>query len=344
MELEKEYDSICIYIHLDKLDSDLVKYKSTIHHLTLKTNKRLDIVIHCNEIIENLNDTTHLWKKWNEIEKLLSSFYVMTSQKTYQCGKILLDVNVIFDKWCDYEIFIEDTWDKLVVTDENDIEYIDNINNQRSILELPQIKYIYSEIPDSVITDEDSKFENKFVEQQTCFIETNDNEKECYPVVALGGTFDHLHNGHKILLTISAWIASKKVICGVSDDELLKNKKGAELLQSIYERCYNVQKFLHRVRRNLIYYIQPINDGYGPTIIDKNIQAIVGSLETLSGCHAVNSKRKQYEFPLLDIFSISLLAPKCKNLGLEDAKLKMSSSSIRLFLLENENENAKKKK
>jgi len=83
-------------------------------------------------------------------------------------------------------------------------------------LELPQIKYIYSTIPDSIITDEDSKFDDKFVEQQTCFIETNDNERDYYPVVALGGTFDHLHNGHKILLTISAWIASKKVICGVS--------------------------------------------------------------------------------------------------------------------------------
>jgi len=115
MEIEEEYDSVGIYIHLDKLSSDLVKYKSTIHHLTLKSNKRLDIIIHCNEIIENLNDI-HLWKKWNEIEKLLSSFYVMTSQKTYQCGKILLDVNVIFEKWCDYDIFIEDSWDMLVIT------------------------------------------------------------------------------------------------------------------------------------------------------------------------------------------------------------------------------------
>ena len=83
-------------------------------------------------------------------------------------------------------------------------------------MELPQIKYIYSVIPDSVIQDNDSKFGYEYIEQQTCFIETNDNEKEYYPVVALGGTFDHLHNGHKILLTISTWIASKKVICGVS--------------------------------------------------------------------------------------------------------------------------------
>jgi len=53
----------------------------------------------------------------------------------------------------------------------------------------------------------------------------------------------------------------------------------------------------------------------------------------------VNKKRNQYGFPSLDIFSISLLAPKCKNLGLEDTELKMSSSSIRLYLMNKENQN-----
>lgn len=37
-----------------------------------------------------------------------------------------------------------------------------------------------------------------------------------YPVVVVGGTFDHLHAGHKILLSMAAWIASKKIIVGVT--------------------------------------------------------------------------------------------------------------------------------
>lgn len=37
-----------------------------------------------------------------------------------------------------------------------------------------------------------------------------------YPVVALGGTFDHLHAGHKILLSMGAWITSEKLIVGVT--------------------------------------------------------------------------------------------------------------------------------
>jgi len=332
MELQEEYDSICVYIQLEKLNSNIVKYKSLIQDLTLKANKRLDILIYCNEIVENLNDN-NLWKKWNEVESLLSKLYVMTSQKSYQCGKILLDVNIIFDKWCDYDIFIEDSWDILVLTNKNNIEKIENINEQRYNIELSELKYIYNSTFD-IETEIDMKVED--TEQQTCFLENNGNDKDCYPTVALGGTFDHLHNGHKILLTISSWIASKKIICGISDDELLKNKKGAELLEPIFQRCYNVQKFLYRIKRNLIYYIVPIHNGYGPTIIEKNIQAIVGSLETLNGCHAVNDKRESFGFPLLDIFSISLIAPKSKNLCLENAVLKMSSSSIRLYLLDEE--------
>jgi hypothetical protein len=35
-------------------------------------------------------------------------------------------------------------------------------------------------------------------------------------LIIVGGTFDHLHAGHKILLSITAWTAVQKVICGVT--------------------------------------------------------------------------------------------------------------------------------
>ncbi|KAG4093937.1 hypothetical protein H8356DRAFT_1311483 [Neocallimastix lanati (nom. inval.)] len=332
--MEKEYNTIGVYVRLEKLSCDVSKYKSLIQDLTMKASDKLDIIIYCEEIVDRTHDV-YLWKKWNEVERLLSSFYVMTSQKTYQSGNILLDVNVIFDKWCDYDIFAEESWDIFVITESNDIETLNKINEKRESMELSSIKYIYESVTED--QSQDNEEINEQIRQQTCFIETNDNEKDFYPTIALGGTFDHLHNGHKILLTISAWLAAKKVICGVSDDELLKNKKGAELLESIYRRCFNVQKFLYRVRRNLIYHVVPIQNAYGPTIVEPDIQAIVGSLETLNGCRAVNKKREQFNFPLLDIFSISLIAPRSKNLSLENATLKMSSSSIRLFLLDKEN-------
>ena len=44
-----------------------------------------------------------------------------------------------------------------------------------------------------------------------------------YPVVALGGTFDHLHAGHKILLSMGAWIASEKLIVGITGAPFLSS-------------------------------------------------------------------------------------------------------------------------
>ena len=44
------------------------------------------------------------------------------------------------------------------------------------------------------------------------------------------GTFDHLHNGHKILLTITCQLSTNSVIIGLTGSELLKNKKYADEL------------------------------------------------------------------------------------------------------------------
>jgi glycerol-3-phosphate cytidylyltransferase-like family protein len=41
-------------------------------------------------------------------------------------------------------------------------------------------------------------------------------DRVVYNVVALGGTFDHLHAGHKLLLTMGIFLAAKKLIIGVS--------------------------------------------------------------------------------------------------------------------------------
>lgn len=41
-----------------------------------------------------------------------------------------------------------------------------------------------------------------------------------FRVAALGGTFDHLHAGHKILLSMGAWVAREKLIVGITGARL----------------------------------------------------------------------------------------------------------------------------
>lgn len=42
--------------------------------------------------------------------------------------------------------------------------------------------------------------------------------------MAVGGTFDHLHIGHQMMLIYSALSAEKRLIIGVTSDEMLKKK------------------------------------------------------------------------------------------------------------------------
>jgi cytidyltransferase-like protein len=107
-----------------------------------------------------------------------------------------------------------------------------------------------------------------------------------YRVVVMGGTFDHLHAGHKILLTMGAFLATEKLIVGMTDDALLTKKAYAEVLEPLQERISKTRAFLNLVKPGIKYDLVPINDVYGPTGWDADIQALVVSKETLNGAAA----------------------------------------------------------
>ena len=136
----------------------------------------------------------------------------------------------------------------------------------------------------------------------------------------MGGTFDHLHEGHKLLIKTALSISNNLVI-GLTTEKLLKNKKFSLKLEDYQTRKTNLEKFiksftdLNRVK------IIELNDPYGPPIEEPQYEGLVVSQETYNAAVKMNEIRENKGFQPLIIIVIPIIRDK-KN-------KKISSTSIR---------------
>ncbi|KAH9627870.1 hypothetical protein HF086_015314 [Spodoptera exigua] len=128
-----------------------------------------------------------------------------------------------------------------------------------------------------------------------------------YENVVLGGTFDRLHNGHKVLLSQAVLRATKSVTVGVTDMNMLQVKTLPELIQPVEERIKEVHNFLMDINPDLEYNLFPLKDLYGPTKDDPKFQLIVVSDETIRGAVKINEKREEKGIPPMDVHVISII-------------------------------------
>ena len=145
-----------------------------------------------------------------------------------------------------------------------------------------------------------------------------------FNTVVLGGTFDHLHKGHKDFMRF-AFELSDKVIIGLTSDEYVKKvssiKYQVSSIESYEERKANLENFLSKEKVADRVSIVQINDVYGITTSDRNIDALIVVKETLRGADEINNKRKELRLPPLEV----IIAPSSVA---QDGKV-ISSSRIR---------------
>ena len=116
--------------------------------------------------------------------------------------------------------------------------------------------------------------------------------------VALGGTFDHLHNGHKLLLSQAMMCSDQRILCGVTTDKLLQKKAYAAYLEAYEVRLRSVEEFCKRVNPNLFkgdkkLVTFELEDPVGPTGTDPNLEALILTREVEKGGKMVNDTREK---------------------------------------------------
>jgi len=158
-----------------------------------------------------------------------------------------------------------------------------------------------------------------------------------YKLVAIAGTFDRLHKGHRYFIR-QAFKLGRKVIVGLTSDEYVKKKlsvvscqvsgereRGKDTwkvlqsdsfqmeglvqlkIQEYRDRKKELEDFLTREKLLDRAEIVKINDVYGPAIENNQIEALVVTEETLAGGLAVNRRREELGLPPLKLLKLPMI-------------------------------------
>lgn len=120
-----------------------------------------------------------------------------------------------------------------------------------------------------------------------------------YKKIAVGGTFDKFHNGHKKLLS-TAFEMAEEVLIGITSDEFANNKNHE--IEPFNKRIKKIESFVKKY--DVKYEINEIFDSYGTADKDPFLDAIVVSKETEKSAEYINKERLNNGYSLLDIIVI----------------------------------------
>lgn len=149
--------------------------------------------------------------------------------------------------------------------------------------------------------------------------------------VVVGGSFDRLHAGHKLLLSTAALCARRRLVVGVAGEPLLRRKHLRELIQPLHHRTAAAEGFVASVRPGLRCETSALDEPLGPAASDAELALIVVSSETVSGASAVNDARRAASLPPLAVLEAPLVGAAAPDDDEAEGggEPKLSSTSLR---------------
>ena len=122
----------------------------------------------------------------------------------------------------------------------------------------------------------------------------------------MGGTFDILHIGHEALLTQASNIGDK-ILVGLTTNERAKKGRNADFLNPYEIRKRNLESLLESLGFLEKFEIVPLNDDWGPSVVDEDFEAIVVSEETKSTADMINKVRSKEGKNELQIVTVPMI-------------------------------------
>eukprot|EP00850_Spirogloea_muscicola_P012435 SM000080S22950 [mRNA] locus=s80:289938:293695:+ [translate_table: standard] len=138
-----------------------------------------------------------------------------------------------------------------------------------------------------------------------------------YPGVVVGGTFDHLHEGHKLLMRRALQLVEDEgvFVVGISTGRLLSKKKLKELIEPYELRRNAVEEYVKQRTQTMGKRVEldvlPITEAAPERAVSNaQVQCIVVSPDTRAGAEAFNKARQMKGMSSVDVVVIDLVIDK----------------------------------
>ena len=122
----------------------------------------------------------------------------------------------------------------------------------------------------------------------------------------MGGTFDILHAGHKALLQRALEVGDI-VLIGLTTDARASKNRNKTQINNYNIRLASLQNLLKSMKALDRFQIVPLENDWGPSVVDEDFEAIIVSDETKSTAQKINKIRSAAGKSELEIVVVPMI-------------------------------------